>query len=126
MSALTTATSLEIARVIQALEEDGFRDRVKVMVGGGAVTRAQARDLGANGYHATARGLLSIHGVERQRDLECSATQEGTDLRVLCSVTVVLSDQEIPIPKLMFMKIDEVMDLDLDFFLSPAKGGESR
>jgi 5-methyltetrahydrofolate--homocysteine methyltransferase len=58
MSALTTATSLEIARVIQALEEDELRDRVKVMVGGGAVTRAQARALGANGYHATARGAV--------------------------------------------------------------------
>jgi 5-methyltetrahydrofolate--homocysteine methyltransferase len=58
MSALTTATSLEIAGVIQALEEGGLRDRVKVMVGGGAVTRAQAGALGANGYHATARGAV--------------------------------------------------------------------
>ena len=40
-----------------------------------------------------------------------------------CSFQVSLSDHEIPIPKLMFMKIDEIMELDLDFFLSPVEGG---
>jgi len=87
---------------------------------------ADLRTGASGGYQATARGVLSIHGVEQERDIGCSATPEGNDLRVLCSFTVVLSDHGIPIPKLMFMKIDEVMELDLDFFLSPAKGGESR
>jgi len=87
---------------------------------------ADLRTDASGGYQATARGVLSIHGVEQQRDIGCSATPEGIDLRVLCSFTVVLSDHGIPIPKLMFMKIDEVMELDLDFYLSPAKGGESR
>ncbi|MFN2166874.1 MAG: cobalamin-dependent protein, partial [Anaerolineae bacterium] len=58
MSALTTATALEIAKVAQALEQEGLRARVKLLVGGGAVTPALAERVGADGYHATARGAV--------------------------------------------------------------------
>lgn len=81
---------------------------------------------GPGGYRAAARGTLAIHGVEREREIECTAAPSGEALRVQCAFTVVLSDHDIPIPKLMFMKIDEVMELDLDLFLIPAKGGEGR
>ena len=60
MSALTTATSVQIARVMQALKEAGLRDQVKVMVGGGAVTPALARQVGAEEYHASARGAVEL------------------------------------------------------------------
>ena len=60
------------------------------------------------------------------REIECSASPDGDGLRVRCAFTVVLSDHGIPIPKLMFMKIDEIMELEIDFFLSPARGGEGR
>jgi hypothetical protein len=35
---------------------------------------------------------------------------------------VSLSDHGIPIPKLLFMKIDEVMELELDFYLRAVAG----
>jgi polyisoprenoid-binding protein YceI len=75
-------------------------------------------------FQAIAGGTFSVHGIERERSIGCSAEAMGADLRVRCAFQVVLSDHDIPIPKLMFMKIDEVMELDLDFFLSPADGGE--
>ncbi|MGW8266621.1 MAG: YceI family protein [Longimicrobiales bacterium] len=81
---------------------------------------------GPGGYRATTSGTLAIHGVERNRQIECSASPAGEALRVRCGFTVALSDHDIPIPKLMFMKINEVMELDLDFFLMPAAGGEGR
>lgn len=90
----------------------------------GQVSQLQSDESG--GYRASAHGMLSIHGVERERDVDCLATRVGIDLRIRCAFTVALSDHDIPIPKLMFMKIDEVMELDLDFFLSPAAGGEGR
>lgn len=90
----------------------------------GQISRLQGDESG--GYRAIAHGILSIHGVERERDVDCLATRVETDLRIRCAFTVALSDHDIPIPKLMFMKIDEVMELDLDFFLSPAAGGEGR
>ena len=36
--------------MIQALEEAGVRDKVKIMVGGAPVTRAWAEKIGAYGY----------------------------------------------------------------------------
>jgi len=80
----------------------------------------------SGGFRAVASGTLEIHGAERRREIECTALPTGEDLRVRCGFAVLLSDHDIPIPKLMFMKIDEVMELDLDFFLSPAAGGEGR
>lgn len=79
---------------------------------------------GGGGYRAITRGSFSVHGMEQEREIECSAEMAGQGLRVRCTFQVLLSDHEIPIPKLMFMKIDEVMELDLDFFLSPASGGK--
>ena len=67
MSALLTFTAVEQKRVIQALEEAGIRDTVKVIVGGGAITGAFADSIGADGYTPAApmavglvKGLLGI------------------------------------------------------------------
>jgi methylmalonyl-CoA mutase cobalamin-binding domain/chain len=60
LSALTNATALEISRVIRYLEEEGIRKKIKVIVGGGAVTERQAEQVGADGYHATARGAVEL------------------------------------------------------------------
>ena len=90
----------------------------------GRVARLE-RD-GSGRYRALVRGTLAIHGIERPRDIECTGERIGPELRVGCAFQVNLSDHAIPIPKLMFMKIDEVMELDLDFFLVPVKSGEVR
>jgi polyisoprenoid-binding protein YceI len=75
------------------------------------------------GFRAVTRGSFSVHGVEQEREIVCQGEEEGEGLRVRCAFQVTLSDHGIPIPKLMFMKIDEVMELELDFFLDPAGGG---
>ena len=54
MSALLTTTAPEQRKVIQALKDAGLRNRVKVMVGGGAITQDFADDMGADGYAPTA------------------------------------------------------------------------
>jgi methanogenic corrinoid protein MtbC1 len=54
LSALLTTTAPEQRKVIQALNEAGLRDHVKVMVGGGSITPDFAQDIGADGYAATA------------------------------------------------------------------------
>lgn len=50
MSALLTTTMTNMETTIQALRDAGVRDRVKVMVGGAAVTDTYAREIGADGY----------------------------------------------------------------------------
>ncbi len=50
LSALLTSTSPYIAEVIRALEREGLRDKVKVAVGGRAVTTEFAREVRADVY----------------------------------------------------------------------------
>ncbi len=60
MSALLTTTAPEGKKVIQALKEAGMRDRVKVMIGGGAITAEFAERIGADGYDPTAPGAVKV------------------------------------------------------------------
>jgi len=50
MSALLTVTMPAMRTTIQALQEAGVRQQVKVMVGGAPVTPDYAREIGADGY----------------------------------------------------------------------------
>ncbi len=60
LSALLTTTMGEMAGVIEALEKSHLRRRVKVMVGGGPVTREFAESIGADAYGSSAREAISI------------------------------------------------------------------
>lgn len=48
MSALMTMTAPEQKKIIKYLKKEGLRDKVKVMVGGGAITEEFAKDVGAD------------------------------------------------------------------------------
>ena len=54
LSALLTTTMNEQGRIIQALEEKGLRDKVKVMVGGAPVTQEWCDKIGADAFTADA------------------------------------------------------------------------
>ncbi len=54
MSALLTTTMTKMKDVIEALEEEGLRDRIKVMVGGATLNQKSADDFGADGYASDA------------------------------------------------------------------------
>ena len=60
MSALLTTTAYEQKKVISILEKEGLRERIKVMVGGGAVTEEFAFSIGADGYDPTAPGAAKL------------------------------------------------------------------
>ena len=60
MSALMTTTMTEQEKVIESLKDEGIREKVKVMVGGAAVTEEFAREIGADGYDPTAPGAVQL------------------------------------------------------------------
>jgi corrinoid protein of di/trimethylamine methyltransferase len=60
LSALLTITAMEQRNVIEALKEAGIRDRVKVIVGGGAINEQFAVGIGADGYDPTAPGGVKL------------------------------------------------------------------
>ena len=59
-SALLTTTMLQQQRLIEALEEAGLRDQVKVLVGGAPVTENWAEKIGADGYAEDAIGAVAV------------------------------------------------------------------
>ena len=50
MSALLTTTMVNMKTTIEALEEAGLREGLKIMVGGAPVTEAFAKEIGADAY----------------------------------------------------------------------------
>jgi corrinoid protein of di/trimethylamine methyltransferase len=59
-SALLTTTMLHQKEIIEALQEAGLRDQVKVMVGGAPVTETWAEKIGADGYAEDAIGAVAL------------------------------------------------------------------
>ena len=60
LSALLTVTMPMMKSTIDALQQAGMRDRVKVIVGGAPVTREYAEKIGADGYSETATGAVAL------------------------------------------------------------------
>ena len=60
MSALMTTTAPEQKKVIDILNKEGLRDKVKVMVGGAAITAEFAENIGADGYDPVALGAVGL------------------------------------------------------------------
>jgi methanogenic corrinoid protein MtbC1 len=60
MSALMTTTAAEQRKTIETLKNEGLRNKVKIMVGGGAITQEFANGIGADGYDATAPGAAKL------------------------------------------------------------------
>jgi 5-methyltetrahydrofolate--homocysteine methyltransferase len=64
MSALLTTTMPNMGKTIDAFEEAGMREIVKIMVGGAPVTQEFADDMGADGY-----GKDAIACVDKAKEL---------------------------------------------------------
>jgi len=60
LSTLMTTTMDGMATVIEMLKEEGIRDRFKVMVGGGPITRKFAESIGADGYAMNASKTVTV------------------------------------------------------------------
>jgi len=59
-SALLTTTMLQQQKLIDAIEESGLRDQIKVMVGGAPVTQSYADQIGADGFAEDAISAVNL------------------------------------------------------------------
>jgi len=60
LSALLSTTMPYLKTTIEALENKGIRDRVKVLVGGAPVTEEYANEIGADGYAPDAASAIDM------------------------------------------------------------------
>ena len=59
LSALLTTTMPYMRTIIEALGQEGLRDKVKVMIGGAPVSENYAYEIGADGYSDSANSAIS-------------------------------------------------------------------
>jgi 5-methyltetrahydrofolate--homocysteine methyltransferase len=60
MSALLTTTLPYMKETIEAIEEAGLRDQVKIIIGGAPVTQNYADQIGADGYAPEAASATEL------------------------------------------------------------------
>jgi corrinoid protein of di/trimethylamine methyltransferase len=60
MSALLTTTMVRQREVIEEMQKEGLRQRIKVMVGGAPVTRDWVQSIGADGHSEDAIGAVAL------------------------------------------------------------------
>jgi len=60
MSALLTTTMIHMPEVIDALQQAGLREQIKVMIGGAPVTQGYADKIGADGYAPDAASATKL------------------------------------------------------------------
>ena len=68
VSALLTTTMRGQKSVIEILEREGLRSRVKVIIGGAPVTRQWVEEIGADGFSKDAMGAVTLVQSLLQRE----------------------------------------------------------
>ncbi len=73
-----------------------------------------------NPYTITLKGQLSIHGVKKQRIIEATCTwPDRATIMIVGAFQVPLADHNIEIPRVVFQKIAEVIDVNVTATLKP-------
>jgi polyisoprenoid-binding protein YceI len=87
----------------------------------------KAEKISENEYDVEAEGKFFVHGVEKTKKISAKLKKINQDTyKVSANFVVALSDYNIEVPSIMFYKIDENMDLLVDFYLkkAPTNQGE--
>jgi len=81
---------------------------------GQLTTAAQSPD---NTYTVSAQGVMFIHGIEKEIMVGATLSPVDDGFRIQSEFIAALTDYNIEVPQLMFFKIDENMQLKLDFYV---------
>lgn len=77
----------------------------------------KVEETSAGTYKVLAQGKMFIHGKERLKSIEAEIVKQGQILRIKSACDVKLTDYGITVPSIMFYKINETMELKIDFIL---------
>jgi len=86
----------------------------------GTVTSVDTLDDGKT-LNVVVDGMMTLHGIDHQYEITGSVSHDGETLQVYSDFEVLLTDHKITIPKLMFLKISEIIQIELDFYLTKQK-----
>lgn len=61
-----------------------------------------------------AKGILTIHGVEQERIIKGTISRSGDKIIIKAAFTVSLEDHNIKIPKVVYQKIAEIIQVSIE------------
>lgn len=85
------------------------------------LARVESARRDAGGWEFTARGALLLHGVSREIRLPIRARQDGDAVRLTATLPLKMSDYRIPIPKLLFVAVEDQVQVSFDVLARPAR-----
>ncbi len=69
-----------------------------------------------------ADGVMFIHGIEKEKSVEAFLHPEGDGFKIMANFSIALPDYQIEVPQLMFLKINENIALELEFYVKEITG----
>ena len=80
----------------------------------------EAIDFTKNGtYEVTAQGQLTVHGVAQPRDLKGKLIIDNQKIYLTSNFEVKLVNHKIDVPKLVFVKIAEIISVKSKYTFTP-------
>jgi len=77
-------------------------------------------DLSIDGkYEVRAKGVLTVHGVAQERIIKATVTVSNGKLAVTSQFSVLLSDHNIPIPMIVYKKLANEINVEINATLQP-------
>lgn len=73
----------------------------------------------AGTYKVRAKGMLDIHGVQKERIITGTIVVGATSVKLSSNFDVPLSDHNISIPKIVLQKIAEIIKVEVNAELKP-------
>lgn len=72
-------------------------------------------------YKVTVTGILTMHGVEKERTLEGTVIVKGDLIRITSKFKVHVADHKIKVPSMYVQNIAEDVDVTIDAIMEPYK-----
>jgi len=66
-----------------------------------------------------AKGAFTVHGVTRERIIECSCVTTPEGIRVTSLFSVLLEDHDIRVPRVVQQKVSTLVEVKLDLLFGP-------
>jgi polyisoprenoid-binding protein YceI len=85
---------------------------------------SEVRQTSDTSLQVATSGDLTIHGVNRPLTTTITAVKDQHRYHVRTRFPVALPDHKIKVPSLMFMKISDTVQVQLDFYLLPVSGSK--
>lgn len=82
---------------------------------------SSVKKVSESSFEVEVKGTMNIHGVKKTLPIKGKIIKSIDGLRIQSQFNVNLLDHNIEIPKFMFLKISEIMDLRLDFYVKEKK-----